>query len=110
MRLYEKTCVPCEDSSIPRLSVEEAEKYNQQIQNWYLQEVKSHLQISKEFRFRSFKDSINFVNKVADLAEDQKHHPNILITYSKVKITLFTHVINGLHENDFVMASKIDRL
>ena len=110
MRLYEKTCVPCEDSSTPGLSVEEAEKYNQQIQNWYLQEVKNHLQISKEFRFRSFKDSINFVNKVADLAEDQKHHPNILITYSKVKITLFTHVINGLHENDFVMASKIDRL
>ena len=110
MRLADKKCVPCEDASTPRLSLEEAEKLNKEIQGWVLEEVKGHLQILKEFRFKDFKEALDFVNKVGAIAQEQGHHPNLHIIYSKVKVVLYTHVIAGLHENDFIMAAKINGL
>jgi len=110
MKLADKKCVPCEDASIPKLSLEEAKKLNKEVQGWVLEEVKGHLQISKEFRFKDFKEALEFVNKIGTIAEGQGHHPNIYLLYNKVKIILYTHVIAGLHENDFIMAAKFDRL
>ncbi|MFX1413650.1 MAG: 4a-hydroxytetrahydrobiopterin dehydratase, partial [Promethearchaeota archaeon] len=66
--------------------------------------------IKKEFSFEDFKESMKFVNKVADLAEEEGHHPNIYIFYDKVILELHTHAIKGLHLNDFVMAAKIDAI
>ncbi len=108
--LADKNCVPCEDSTIPKLSQEEAEKLNEQIDSWTLEEKNEHLQISKQFKFKDFKESLEFVNKVGDIAEEQNHHPNLYIIYNKVKVIIYTHVIGGLHENDFIIAAKIDKL
>jgi len=110
MRLYDKKCVPCDDPSIPKLSQEEAEKLNKEVEGWTLEEKKDHLQISKQFKFAGFKEALGFVNKVGAIAEEQDHHPNLYIIYNKVKVILFSHVISGLHENDFIMAAKLDKL
>ena len=64
--------------------------------------------IKKEFKFKNFKEAMSFVNKVADLAEEQGHHPDIHISYNRVGIELWTHAVSGLSENDFIMAAKID--
>lgn len=66
--------------------------------------------VSKHFKFKSFKDAMGFVNKIAVIAEEQGHHPDISIYYNKVDIILTTHAIGGLSTNDFIMASKIELL
>ena len=108
--LGDKKCVPCDDPNIPMLSLEEAEQLNKQIEDWILEEKNSHLQISKQFKFKDFKESLDFVNKVGKIAQEQNHHPNLYIIYNKVKVILYTHVIKGLHENDFILAAKIGNL
>ena len=64
----------------------------------------------KEFKFKNFKDSQNFINKVGDIAETEGHHPDIWFGWGYAKIKIFTHAIKGLHESDFVLAAKIDKL
>jgi 4a-hydroxytetrahydrobiopterin dehydratase len=66
--------------------------------------------IKKEHKFKNFKEAMVFVNKVADLAEGEGHHPDIWISWNKVKLELFTHAIHGLSENDFILAAKIEQL
>ena len=66
--------------------------------------------IGREFEFKDFKEAMTFVNNVADLAETEGHHPDITIHWNKVKLDLWTHSVDGLTENDFIVASKIDRL
>ena len=73
-------------------------------------EVTDNNKISKEFLFVNYKHTMDFVNKVADLAEEEGHHPVMHVYYGKVIIELWTHAINGLSENDFILASKIDKL
>ena len=73
-------------------------------------ELLDNIKIKKEFKFKDFKGSLNFVNKVGALTEEEKHHPNITIIYNKVCITLSTHAIGGLSQNDFIMAAKIDQI
>lgn len=104
--LKNQKCVPCEGGT-PPLTKEEAEKLLAQVSNqWQLGGDK----ISADFKFKNFKESMAFVNKVADIAEQEDHHPDIYIYYSKVKLELTTHAISGLSINDFIMASKIDAL
>ncbi len=77
-----------------------------QVPGWILEEGK----LVRHFVFKNFKEAVAFTNKVADLAESEGHHPDILIhDWKHVKLTLYTHKIGGLHENDFILASKIDR-
>lgn len=66
--------------------------------------------LKRKFKFPDFKSAIEFVNKVADLAEEESHHPDITINYNKVTLELSTHAIEGLSENDFILAAKIERL
>ena len=105
--LTKKKCVPCE-GGIPPLEGEEIEKLLSQITGWGLEEVDGHKQIAKEFEFKNFVKALEFVNKVGEIAETEGHHPNIGINYSKVKLSNYTHAIGGLHENDFILAAKID--
>ena len=106
MDLTKKHCVPCE-GGIPPMDKEEAEKYLKQIKSWELVGNK----IEKELKFKNFKKAMEFVNKVAELAEEEVHHPDILVySWNKVKITTYTHAIGGLSENDFILAAKIDKL
>lgn len=104
--LTNKKCIPCE-AGTPPLSADQVQSYLGQVQGWELQEG---VKIKKEFRFKDFKSAIQFVDGVAECAEQEGHHPGILITYNKVKITLSTHAIGGLSENDFILAAKIDAL
>lgn len=104
--LTKKKCVPCE-GGIPPLVEGEIEKNLSEIKEWHA--IDNH-HIEKETTFPDFKSALSFVNKVGELAERENHHPNICFTWGKVEITIFTHKINGLHENDFILAAKIDEL
>lgn len=101
----QEKCVPCQ-GGIPPLKSHEIKKYQKLINADWI--VNNEIKLSKEFHFDNYISAIKFSNLVADLAEKEAHHPYIHINFKTVKIILFTHKINGLHKNDFLMASKID--
>ena len=102
-----KKCVPCQ-GGIPPLNNKQINNFIKELDSdWEVYESK---EIRKEYIFKTYREVIVFVNNVAELAEDEGHHPFIHINYKKVLIILFTHKISGLHENDFVLASKCDYL
>ena len=100
-----KKCVPCE-GGIPPLSKTTVDNYLKEIGGWSV-DPDCKL-IFRDYRLRDFKEAMIFAGKVAEIANTEDHHPDIYISYDKVKITLSTHAIGGLSENDFIMASKID--
>lgn len=91
-----------------KLNEEEIKDYLSQLKEGW--EFLESNKITKEFKFEEFVKAMEFVNKVASIAEEEGHHPDIAIHYNKVDITLWTHFINGLSENDFIMAAKIDHI
>jgi 4a-hydroxytetrahydrobiopterin dehydratase len=105
--LASKSCVPCR-GGIPPLREEEARNLLADTPDWRLEEKGTRL--VRRFEFKDFKKAIEFVNRVAEIAEEQGHHPDIAIHWNKVDLILWTHKIGGLHENDFIMAAKVDRL
>ena len=105
--LSEKTCVPCR-GGIPPLTEEKARELAAETPEWSLAE--SGTRLLRRFEFADFKAAMEFVNRVADVAEAEGHHPDIAIHWNKVELTLWTHKIGGLHENDFILAAKVDRL
>ena len=113
--LTKKHCVPCEGGTPPFSDEEEDEmlKLIRQAQHdndeWIIVRDGTH-KLVKQFKFKNFKEAMVFVNKIADLAESEGHHPNINIVYNKVQLDLFTHAVGGLSENDFIMAAKINRI
>ena len=107
MELSEKKCVPCE-GGVPKLKSEEIERYQSMLKAPWT--VMDDMKIVKEFEFPDYVSTIAFVNKVAELAEGEGHHPVMHVFFSKVRIELWTHAILGLSENDFIMAAKIDNL
>lgn len=105
--LAEKSCEPCK-GGMPPLGGSEARRLLAQLgDGWEL--VNDH-HLRKVFHFPEFHDSISWVNKVADLADEQGHHPNIRIDYDEVELDIWTHKIGGLTESDFVLAAKVDAL
>lgn len=108
MDLAKKKCVPCEGGD-PPLSRGEVEKLLAEVKSWNLLED-GILKIEKHFKFKDFKDALEFVNKVGKIAESEGHHPNISFTWGKADITLWTHAVGGLSKNDFILASKINKL
>ena len=102
--LENKKCVPCEGGVKP-LTGNKLRNYTEEVDNW---EVINDHHIVKKFKFPDFKKALDFVNKIGELAEQENHHPDILLGWGKVEITLFTHAIDGLSENDFIVAKKID--
>jgi 4a-hydroxytetrahydrobiopterin dehydratase len=103
--LKEKHCVPCEVGTQP-FDLETIQGLLPMVPKWKLDdELKK---IVRSFRFKDFVESMRFINRVADLAEEEGHHPDIFVSYNYVKIYLTTHNIGGLSENDFIMAAKID--
>lgn len=103
--LKDQSCVPCR-GGVPPLPKEKADQYLCETPDWRVDGSK----IVREFTFKNFKDAMAFVNDVADIAEEQGHHPDIFIHWNKVRLELYTHKIGGLHENDFILAAKIDAL
>jgi len=107
MDLSAKKCVPCE-GGVPQLAPQEVEEYLKYInERWKLS---GNLKISRDFIFVNYRHTMDFVNSVANLAESEGHHPVMHVYYSRVEVELWTHAINGLSENDFILASKIDKL
>ena len=105
--LAQKSCTPCR-GGVPPLGRDEAEKLHVQAPEWEL--VDDAHRIERKFRFDNFPKSLAFVNKVGELAEREGHHPDITFGWGYATVSLYTHKIKGLHENDFIMAAKIDRL
>jgi 4a-hydroxytetrahydrobiopterin dehydratase len=105
--LASKNCVPCSKGS-KGLTAKEVEARLPEVPKWAL--GKKGDRIEREFVFDEFMPAMGFVNKVAELAEREGHHPDFHVHYNKVRLVLWTHAIGGLHENDFVMAAKIDLL
>jgi 4a-hydroxytetrahydrobiopterin dehydratase len=105
MSLNHKYCKPCEEGDSALTSDQNSELIKE-VENWLLIDDKK---IEKIFSFKNFKEALEFVNKVGEVAESEGHHPNIyMFSFNKVKIDLYTHNIDGLSENDFILASKID--
>ena len=105
--LLDKKCKPCE-GGMPSLKPEEFQPMLQEISGWTVVDNK---QLEKEYKFKNFKQAIEFINKIAPVAESEGHHPDILLHgWNKVKIMLSTHAIGGLSENDFILAAKIDNV
>jgi len=109
VNLSQKRCVPCEGGT-PPLENDKIHEYLEEVEGWELEQGGSAglTRIKKTFKFKTFLESIDFVNRVAGLAEQENHHPDIIIRYRKVTFELVTHAIKGLSENDFIMASKIN--
>jgi 4a-hydroxytetrahydrobiopterin dehydratase len=107
MDISKKKCTPCEGGIAPfdRKKVAEYKKHIQDDWN-----VIENNKITKEYLFVNYRHTMDFVNKVSVLAEEEGHHPVMHVYYAKVVIELWTHSINGLSENDFILASKIDKL
>lgn len=104
--LASKTCVPCR-GGVPPLKGKELDGFVKQVFGWNV--VNGH-HITKTFTFPDFVKALAFVNKVGAVAEEQGHHPDILLSWGKAEITTWTHKIDGLTESDFILAAKIDRL
>ena len=104
--LIEKTCTPCK-GGIPPLTKGEAQSFHAQVPKWELSdEARS---IERTFRFKNFGEALAFVEKVGKLAEEEGHHPDIPFGWGYATVSLQTKKIKGLHENDFIMAAKVDR-
>ena len=107
--LLDKKCVPCEGGVVP-FDISEIHKYQKKVDGWDV--VKSEKNIyflEKKFNFKNFLESQNFVNQVGKISENEGHHPEILFGWGYAKISITTHAIEGLSENDFILAAKIDK-
>lgn len=107
-KLCRVSCTPCE-GGVPKLTADEAERQNQQLSGWKVLEGPDR--ISKSWQVSNFVAGMEFLNRVTELAESEAHHPDVhLVGYRNVTIDIWTHAIEGLSLNDFILAAKIDQL
>ena len=104
--LSQKECVPCR-GGVPPMQREEISKLLPELAGW---EVVNDHHLKKSYKFANFRESLAFVNRVGELAEEQGHHPDICFGWGTAEISIWTHKINGLTESDFILAAKIDKL
>ena len=108
--LKDKKCAPCEGGVIP-FDISEIHQYQKKVDGWdILKDIKGIFFLSKKFNFNNFIKSQTFVNKVGEISENEGHHPDILFGWGYAEIKITTHAIEGLSENDFILAAKIDQL
>ena len=108
--LLNKKCVPCE-GGVLAFDLSEIHKYQKKVDGWNVKpNEKKNYFLEKNFKFKNFLESQNFVNKVGEISEKEDHHPDISFGWGYAKITITTHAIEGLSENDFILAAKIDQI
>jgi len=109
MKLTDMECIPCRGDQ-PKLTQEEIDHYLAQVAGWQVSTQEDIPRLSRQFKFKNFTQALAFANLVGDLAEQQAHHPAILVEWGRVTVSWWTHVIGGLHQNDFISAAKTDQL
>jgi|TARA_B110000444_G_C18760575_1_gene557373 4a-hydroxytetrahydrobiopterin dehydratase len=108
--LLQKKCVPCE-GGVSSLNLKEIHKYQKKVDGWNVKKNKNEIYfLEKSFKFKNFINSQNFINKVGEVSEHENHHPDISFGWGYAKIMITTHAIEGLSENDFILAAKIDQI
>ena len=108
--LLNKKCVPCEGGVLP-FDISEIHKYQKKVDGWSIKEDEKKVYfLEKNFLFKNFVNSQKFINKVGDISEKENHHPDIHFGWGYAKIQITTHAIEGLSENDFILAAKIDQI
>ena len=108
--LLSKKCVPCEGGILP-FDISEIHKYQKKVDGWNINENAERIFfLEKTFKFKNFKDSQDFINIIGKISEEEGHHPDITFGWGYAKITITTHAIEGLSENDFILAAKIDKI
>ena len=106
--LLNKKCVPCEGGILP-FDISEIHKYQKKVDGWnIIKNEKKNFFLNKKFNFENFLESQEFVSKVGKISEEEGHHPDILFGWGYAEIKIITHAIEGLSENDFILAAKID--
>jgi 4a-hydroxytetrahydrobiopterin dehydratase len=106
--LEQRHCVACKPGT-PPLTRDAIEPLRVQLDGWTVEEADGHLRLSKRFKFKGFMPAVEFVNRIAAIAEAEGHHPDLLVSWGSVTVQLWTHAAGGLTENDFILAAKIDR-
>ena len=107
--LLKKKCVPCEGGVVP-FNISEIHTYQKKVDGWdVIKNNKGIFLLEKKFKFKNFLESQNFVNLVGKISEEEGHHPDLSFGWGYAKVTITTHAIEGLSENDFILAAKIDR-
>lgn len=109
INLNETKCVACEKKS-PRISPEEIDKLLSQLPQWKVKTIDDIQRLTRNYSFKNFKQAMAFTNQVADVTELENHHPQIVCEWGSVTVSWWTHSINGLHQNDFIMAAKTDEI
>jgi len=102
-------CVPCRGGD-PPLPEEKIHEYLQELPDWQLHKPEGVQRITRTFNFPDFKTALAFTNRVGEIAEEVDHHPQLVTAWGKVRVSWWTHVIQGLHQNDFILAARTDRL
>ena len=108
--LLKKKCTPCEGGIIP-FDISEIHKYQKKVDGWDIIKNKKEIYfLEKNFKFKDFQESQNFINQVGKISDEENHHPDISFGWGYAKINIMTHAIEGLSENDFILAAKIDQI
>jgi 4a-hydroxytetrahydrobiopterin dehydratase len=107
--LTQATCTPCRDGA-PTLTDAEIASLRPQVSDWQVLNVNGIRRLRRQFTFKDFRGALDFTVAVGELAEREQHHPDIHLAWGKVMVETWTHKIRGLHENDFILAAKIDAL
>jgi len=107
--LTQQQCTACKGNS-PPASEEEIKQFMPQIPGWQMKEKDGEFRLERRFDFQDFRQALLFTRKVGEQAEAEGHHPVLLTEWGKVTVTWWTHAINGLHKNDFIMAAKTDQI
>ena len=105
--LLDKICTPC-NGGVPPLDSDVISRLISELESEWIINKLGHLY--KEYSFNNFMDAINFANKIAEVAEKEAHHPDLTISWGKCIVSIWTHKINGLTENDFILAAKIEAI
>jgi 4a-hydroxytetrahydrobiopterin dehydratase len=107
--LAERHCVPCENGT-PPMATERAASLLVELQGWKIEQSGGHDQLVKAYRFPDFARAVEFVNRITPVAEAEGHHPDLMVSWGRVRVQLWTHAAGGLTENDFVLAARVDCL
>jgi 4a-hydroxytetrahydrobiopterin dehydratase len=107
--LHRMKCVACRKGE-PALTDDEIHQLRPQIPEWQVREVDGLKRLERVFKFKNFAQALEFTNKVGVIAEEQDHHPLIITEWGKVTLQWWTHILGGLHKNDFIMAARTDEI